>query len=174
MADPSTALSVLVRDRSHQDPQRCYQCGNCTAGCPVAGQGDLLPHQVFRRLQLGDDEPLRALQPWLCVGCQTCAARCPQELDLSRVMDALRAEAVARGTVPAAARSLLAFQQSFLEQILSRGRLSEVELGVVYNLRTRNPLQNAGALPALFARGKIRLDGKKVRGPGQMRRGRDA
>lgn len=173
MADPSTALSVLVKERSHQDPLRCYQCGNCTAGCPVAGQGDMLPHQVFRRLQLGDDEPLRSLQPWLCVGCQTCASRCPQELDLSLVMDVLRAEAVARGTVPASARNVVAFQQTFLNQILAQGRLSELELGVVYNLRTMNPMQNAGALPSLLARGKIKLSRKKVSGPGKLRRGRE-
>ncbi len=148
----------------------CYQCGCCTAGCPTAGRGDLLPHQVMRHLQLDSDEPLSALQPWLCVGCQTCAVRCPQELDLSRVMDALRAEAEQAGTVPAAARRARLFNRIFVQQVLASGRLSEVKLGAEYNLRARAFFQNLESLPALLTRGKIRLDGKTLRGPGLARR----
>ncbi|MDO9171472.1 MAG: 4Fe-4S dicluster domain-containing protein, partial [bacterium] len=154
-----------------QNVFRCYQCGCCTAGCPTAGRGDLLPHQVMRHLQLDSDAPLRAVQPWLCVGCQTCAERCPQELDLSRVMDALRAEAERAGTVPAAARRAYLFNRIFVDQVLAGGRLSEVMLGAEYNLRARAFLQNLENLPALLSRGKIRLDGKTLRGPGRARRG---
>ncbi|MDM7917058.1 MAG: 4Fe-4S dicluster domain-containing protein, partial [Candidatus Eisenbacteria bacterium] len=129
----SLALRVRVAEATGQNPFRCYQCGNCSAGCPVAGEGDLLPHQIFRHLQIESDEPLRALQPWLCVGCQTCAVRCPQELDLSRVMDFLREEAERRGTVPVEAKRIAAFNRIFLDQVLARGRLSEVQLGAFYN-----------------------------------------
>lgn len=170
MAGASPTLGAQVATATGQNPFRCYQCGNCSAGCPVAGHGDLLPHQVFRHLQLGDDEPLRAVQPWLCVGCQTCTVRCPQELDLSAVMDFLRSEAIRRGTVPRAARSMAIFNQVFLERILATGRLREVELGALYNLRSRSPLQNLSALPSLLRRGKIRLSGKILRGPGVARR----
>ncbi len=161
----SVSLRSQIAQSTGQNAFRCYQCGNCTAGCPMAGKGDLLPHQVFRALQLGDDAPLRATQPWLCVGCQTCATRCPQELDLSLVMDALRAEALRRGTAPAAARRVRVFNQIFLKQVLSSGRLSEVWLGASYNLGARAPFQNLGSIPALLRRGKIRLDGKRVRLP---------
>ncbi|MGO8880246.1 MAG: heterodisulfide reductase subunit C, partial [Desulfomonilaceae bacterium] len=27
---------------------QCYQCGKCSAGCPVAPEMDLLPHQLVR------------------------------------------------------------------------------------------------------------------------------
>jgi heterodisulfide reductase subunit C2 len=166
----ASALRLRVLQETGQNPFRCYQCGNCSAGCPMAGKGDLLPHQILRHLQLDSDEPLRSVQPWLCVGCQTCATRCPQEIDLSLVMDAIRAEAVRRGTVPAGAKPMKVFNEAFVQQILAGGRLSEMELGVVYNLRTADPLNNAGALPGLLRRGKVRLDGKKVRGPGKLRR----
>jgi heterodisulfide reductase subunit C len=132
----------------------------------MSGQGDLLPHQIFRLLQLESERPLRALQPWLCVGCQTCAVRCPQELDLSRVMDFLRAEQIRRGSVPARAKRMAVFNRIFLERILAGGRLSEVELGVRFNLANLRPLENAGALPGLMARGKFRLPGRAIRGPG--------
>ncbi len=170
MLGSSATLRAQVTRATGQNPFRCYQCGNCSAGCPMAGRGDLLPHQIFRHLQLGDEEPLRAVQPWLCVGCQTCATRCPQELDLSAVMDFLRAEAMRRGTVPAAAGRMAIFNQVFLDRILAAGRLREVELGALYNLQTRSPFQNLSALPSLLRRGKIRLGGRTVRGPGAARR----
>lgn len=172
MKSVADSLRERVARAADQNVFRCYQCGCCTAGCPTAGRGDLLPHQVMRHLQLDSDVPLRAVQPWLCVGCQTCAVRCPQELDLSRVMDALRAEAERAGTVPAGARRARVFNRIFLRQVLDSGRLSEVMLGAEYNLRARAPFQNLGSLPALLARGKIRLDGKTLRGPGRARRGK--
>jgi heterodisulfide reductase subunit C2 len=172
MTGSSASLRARVLEHTGQNPFRCYQCGNCSAGCPMAGRGDLLPHQVFRHLQIGSDEPLRSLQPWLCVGCQTCAVRCPQELDLSLVMDALRAEAVARGTVPPEAKRMMRFNKIFLSQVMAGGRMSEVELGAVYNLENRRPFENLLAIPSMLRRGKIKVGGKKVRGPGAARRSR--
>jgi heterodisulfide reductase subunit C len=172
MNSATESLRARVARAADQNVFSCYQCGCCTAGCPTAGRGDLLPHQVMRHLQLDSDAPLRAVQPWLCVGCQTCAVRCPQELDLSRVMDALRAEAEQAGTVPAGARRARVFNRIFLQQVLAFGRLSEVRLGAEYNLRARAPFQNLENLPGLLARGKIRLDGKTLRGPGLARRGK--
>ncbi len=171
-AGASVGLRELAASVAGQNAFRCYQCGNCTAGCPMSGRGDLLPHLVFRHLQLGSDQPVRALQPWLCVGCQTCAVRCPQELDLSRVMDLLRAEAIKRGTVPAEARRLMLFNKIFVDQIMARGRLSEVQLGAMYNLRARVPFQNMTVIPGLLKRGKIQLGGHTIRVGAAARRKR--
>jgi heterodisulfide reductase subunit C2 len=170
MAGPLAGLRALVVEATGQNPFRCYQCGNCSAGCPMSGRGDMLPHMVFRYLQLGDEKPLRSVQPWLCVGCQTCAARCPQDLDLSLVMDAIRAEATRRGTVPAEARRMAVFNHVFLDQILAGGRLQEVPMAAMYNLRALKPFQNVLAFPGYLTRGKIRLGGKILRGPGAARR----
>lgn len=177
MAGRDAAVRARVFETTGQNPFCCYQCGNCSAGCPTAGRSDLLPHQVFRLLQLGDEESSRellgSLQPWLCVGCQTCAARCPQELDLSRVMDALRTEAMRANSVPAAARRLEVFQRSFVEQVMANGRLNEIRLGVACNLRNGNPVENAGALPGLLRRGKFRPFSHRVVGLKALRRRRE-
>ena len=175
MAAPQATLRTHILQTTAQNPFRCYQCGNCSAGCPVAGRSDLLPHQVMRLLQLGSDEVLHTVQPWLCVGCQTCAVRCPQELDLSKVMDALRAEARRRGTIPAPARRMAAFNEIFVDQVLAGGRLQEIFLGAMYNLRTLSPFQNLGALPGMLKRGKLRVSTHWVRDPGKVhRKGRPA
>src|SRR5208282_717492 len=69
----------------------CYQCGKCTAGCPVAMHMDVAPNQVVRLVQLGEwEKALQSRAIWECVGCQTCSTRCPKEVDCAGVMDALR------------------------------------------------------------------------------------
>lgn len=68
----------------------CNQCGKCSAGCPVAFNMDLLPSQVIRLAQLGDDDVLESQTIWTCAACLTCVARCPKGIDLPRIMEALR------------------------------------------------------------------------------------
>ena len=80
-----------IEEISGQDLLACYQCGACSAGCPVAFAMDMLPSQAIRFLQLGlVEEVLNSDTPWLCAACQTCYARCPKGLDLSRIMEAIR------------------------------------------------------------------------------------
>jgi heterodisulfide reductase subunit C len=83
---------------SGQDVRACYQCGKCTAGCPLASAMDLMPNQILRLLQLGEHEQaLRSRTIWQCASCLTCAARCPKDVDPARVMDALRTLLTRRG-----------------------------------------------------------------------------
>jgi heterodisulfide reductase subunit C len=163
-AEQRKSLAREVAEATGQTAFKCYQCGKCSAGCPMAGQGDILAHQVFRLLQLNDPAVFRVLQPWLCVSCQTCMTRCPQGLDLSKVMDYLRSEAIRRGTVPASAREIATFNAVFMDRVAAKGRLNEAELGGHYNLRTVNPFNNLTKVPGLLARGKIRVGGKSVKG----------
>ncbi len=70
----------------------CYQCGNCSAGCPVAADMPALPHQIVRFVQVGSAmEAVANRTAWFCASCGTCASRCPKGLDLSRVMASIRA-----------------------------------------------------------------------------------
>jgi len=80
-----------VEEISGQDLLACYQCGACSAGCPVAFAMDVQPSQVIRLVQLGQvEEALESETIWFCAACQTCYARCPKGVDLSRIMEALR------------------------------------------------------------------------------------
>jgi len=80
-----------VQELSGQKINLCYQCGKCSAGCPMAAAMDLLPNQVMRLVQLGLDEDIaNSKTVWLCASCLTCTARCPKGVDLSKVMEALR------------------------------------------------------------------------------------
>ena len=71
--------------------QDCIQCAKCSAGCPATSNMDILPHQIIRLLQLGQVEKVIASQTiWNCAACFTCAERCPREIDLAKLMEAVR------------------------------------------------------------------------------------
>lgn len=91
-----------IEEMSGQNLFACYQCGKCAAGCPLVFGMDLLPYQVIRLLQLGQGlAALEAKSIWTCVGCLTCATRCPKGVDPARVMEALRTVKLRSGEIPA-------------------------------------------------------------------------
>ncbi|MFH1957808.1 MAG: 4Fe-4S dicluster domain-containing protein [bacterium] len=80
-----------IEELSGQNLMSCYQCGKCSAGCPVVEAMDILPNQIIRLVQMGQKaETLNAKTIWLCAACFTCRARCPRGVDLPAVMEALR------------------------------------------------------------------------------------
>ncbi len=94
------AIISEIKAISGVDVRACYQCGKCTAGCPMASAMDLMPNQILRLLQLGEHEQaLKSRTIWQCASCLTCAARCPKEVDPARVMDALRTILMRQGAV---------------------------------------------------------------------------
>ncbi|MFC2154270.1 4Fe-4S dicluster domain-containing protein [Candidatus Altiarchaeota archaeon] len=79
-----------IQDISGENVLACYQCGKCSAGCPLIEDMDILPSQVIRLVQLGDRSVLECKTIWLCASCLTCAVRCPKGVDLAKIMEAVR------------------------------------------------------------------------------------
>ena len=171
-----------VTERSAQNVADCYQCGKCTAGCPMARFMDVPPNQVTRLLQVGDATVLEKRAIWLCVSCETCVTRCPREIDLPRVMDALRQIAYEQANEqPVAVGKLLrnalqetlagikeglqmgtphaqrVFSATFLENIRRFGRSFETGLIGSFNLNTASLLGNMDKGPEMLMKGKMRL-----------------
>jgi len=83
---------------SGEDLSKCYQCGNCSGGCPVAFAMEISPNNIIRLLQLGQEEAvLQANTMWLCVSCLQCYSRCPKFVDLSKILEALRQVSLRKG-----------------------------------------------------------------------------
>ena len=68
----------------------CYQCGTCAAGCPFIEEMDLTPDEVIRYVILNKQEVLESKTIWLCASCYTCAERCPRDINITKLMEALR------------------------------------------------------------------------------------
>lgn len=147
----------------------CYQCGKCTAGCPVAFAMDYGPRQIVRFLQLGLwRQALSAHSIWLCAACDTCSTRCPRQVDPARMMDWLRVEAGRRGMVKEPHIKL--FNDSFLQLVERYGRVHELELILRFNMRSGQPFKDARMGPELLKRRKLHLLPRRIKGVKVMRR----
>jgi heterodisulfide reductase subunit C2 len=146
-----------INTLSDQTIQLCYHCHKCTAGCPVAEQMQYGPDRVLRMVQMG--EKVKLLQShdiWICVSCQTCGTRCPNEIDTSRVMAALREMAIeekAAISEPDAVK----FHKLFLGLLQYMGRMHEVSLLALQKLWTLNLFSDLDSGAQLFIKGKIPL-----------------
>jgi heterodisulfide reductase subunit C len=84
-----------------QNIMRCFQCGTCNVGCPVREiEEKYNPRKIIRMVVLGMKE--RVLSSdfiWLCSACYTCQERCPQDVKISDVMNALKNLAVKEGHI---------------------------------------------------------------------------
>ena len=86
----TSPLLRKIQTISGQNLSLCYQCGKCSATCPLATQMDLMPHQIVRFLQLGLEQVFDAKSYWLCATCFSCETQCPRGLDVSKICEALR------------------------------------------------------------------------------------
>jgi heterodisulfide reductase subunit C2 len=163
---------------AHTRVRDCYQCGKCSAGCPMAEHFDLLPNQLIRLVQLGRIE--RAVQSetiWLCVSCMTCTTRCPKSVDCAGVMDALRQVSSAEDRIAPSQRRTVVFQRAFLNNIRRNGRLAELELvgefktkSFLNDLNLPLLLKDALLAPKMLRRGKLHLTGERVKDRGVVQR----
>lgn len=170
MTSSTLSLAAEVEAATGINPATCYQCGKCSAGCPMASESDLRPHQVMRRVMYGSrEQALRDESIWLCLTCETCSARCPNGCDPAGVIDALREISLESGTA-SMPRAVNAFHKSFLEQIRANGRLHEVGLVVGYKLRSGALMNDVTNTPGLLSRGKLGIMPDKIKGVGEVRR----
>lgn len=80
----------------------CFTCGTCTAGCPVRQIDERYnPRRIIRMILLGmRDEVLKSDFIWLCSTCYTCQERCPQDVKITDLMNAVKNLAVKEGYIP--------------------------------------------------------------------------
>jgi len=86
-----SALKQKIEDISGTNVMKCYQCGKCSAGCPMVDYMEVLPHQIMRLVQIGKwDEVSGANTPWICAACLTCSVRCPRGVKIAELIEAVR------------------------------------------------------------------------------------
>jgi len=164
-----SSFADLVQERSGENVRRCYYCQKCTVGCPTAYVMDYKPAQVLKLIQLGQkDILLRSTAIWLCVGCETCGTRCPNEIRLAPVMDTLKYMALEEGyTVPEAA--VYALHRSFLDSIKLWGRVHEATMLAEYKLRSRDLFSDLGMGLRLILKGKLSFMPERIKRLGEVK-----
>lgn len=77
----------------------CFECGICTASCPVI---EIIPNYYNPRILLEQilldlDKVLKKETLWLCAWCYRCHKRCPQRLKVPEIFLAIRKIATQQG-----------------------------------------------------------------------------
>ena len=148
-------LISQVEQKANVNLSTCFLCKKCSAGCPAIGQIQSPPAEIIRRLQLGaGKELLDTGLVWNCLSCDTCSARCPNDIDFPAVVDALRALAVENHCVPPKGNAPL-FNRLFLNTVKSYGRSYDLMMIGLHKLRIGNLKQDIDKFPAMLKKGKM-------------------
>jgi heterodisulfide reductase subunit C len=152
-----------VEEISGQNLSDCYQCGRCSAGCPVLADVEMSPNRVVRLVQLGLDDAVFASETiWSCTACGTCNGRCPMGVDMVAIMDALRMLAQREGNLHGVSE-VWTFYRAFLDCIREFGRLNEIALMGGYNVNSGRIFTNVVKAPWFFMKGKVALSPHTVK-----------
>ena len=157
----------------------CYQCYKCSAGCPISFEMDLLPHQIIRSVILNRKEKaLSSKTIWLCASCETCTTRCPNEIDIAKVMDVLR-QIQRESGLPAQEPKIPVFHKAFLNSIKKKGRVHELTMIQQYNRESGDLKEKVKSGTwkndvklgmKMFIRGKLKLFPPKCTGVKEVRK----
>jgi heterodisulfide reductase subunit C len=158
-----------VQERCGENLGLCYQCLKCTAGCPTAPYMDFNPNTIVRLIQFGlKREVLESNAIWLCVSCETCGTRCPNEIDIGLLMDALREMSLEEG-YRAKEKGVVALHNAFMESIRRGGRVHEATMLMEYKLRSGDYWTDLIPGMKLFMKGKIPLLPGRIKGIDSIR-----
>ena len=161
-----------VKERSQAHLERCYQCLACSSGCPVAYAMDYIPNRIIRMVQLGlKDRVINSSTIWLCASCETCATRCPNDIDIVRVMDILREIALREGRTQETKLPL--FHATFLECIKITGRVHELTLILRYMLTSGDIFKFKKLFKDMILGLKMFIKGKLAIRPSTIKRWRE-
>ncbi len=71
--------------------EKCFNCGTCTAICPLSTGSETFPRRLIHYAQLGLKEKLLSSKElWLCYYCGECTQTCPQQADPGEFMATAR------------------------------------------------------------------------------------
>jgi heterodisulfide reductase subunit C len=143
-----------VEEESGQNMVHCYQCGNCTAGCPMSFTYDYTTSRIMRLIQLGQKEAVLSSRAiWMCATCETCSTRCPNQIEVARVLDVCRHMARREGY--GGVRNVRIFTDSFLQSVRWFGRSHELGLMAVYKMLSLRFLDDLDLAPGMLRKGKL-------------------
>ena len=131
----------------------------------------MTPRQIIRNLQLGLVEPvLDSKMPWYCVECGVCLVRCPQQVDLPALNEAICRLAMRKKRV--SVREGARFMNIFLDNVQRKGVSDEAMLAGRFNIETGHFVQDVASVPKMMQQGLLSLTekGHVPKGAAEVRR----
>jgi heterodisulfide reductase subunit C len=151
-------LAQDLQSLTGENVRLCYQCKKCTLGCPSAYAMRMKPHELMRAIQLGLTEEIYwSGMIWICLSCETCNTRCPQDINILRVIDGLREMAISKkvdyyNPHPA----IPAFHRVFMALVKRFGKVYELGLALLLNLIMLTPFKDIDLASPMLMKGKLK------------------
>lgn len=146
--------------------KKCIQCGSCTGSCPVSYAMDITPREVIALFRAYDIESILSSRTiWICASCYACTVRCPQGVQVTDILYALKRLALEQKIFPKRF-PVSSLSKSFVFLANRYGRSYEPGLILAYFLKT-NPFRLLGLIPLflkLSFKGRVGFFPKKIRG----------
>jgi len=150
-------FAQLVKGLQDVDVNLCLQCRKCTSGCPMADIMDLTPTQLVHAIRLGlKDLVLESNTYWMCVNCGACVTRCPHEINIFKVMDALASIAIKEGRKPKES-DVANFWNIGVKNITTFGQMYELGIMVPLKMKTGNLFGDLGLGMKMLKQGKLEI-----------------
>jgi len=112
-----------IREYGAFDISACFNCGNCTAVCPLSKEDASFPRRLIRCGQVGmEDKITSAVEPWHCYYCGECSQTCPREASPGEYMMALRRYLIAKYDITGL--SSIFYKNGWLQTWLALGLLA--------------------------------------------------
>lgn len=162
-----------INKKSRTNVLECYQCGKCVATCPVSEFMDYPPREVMQMVKLGMKEKLlMANSSWFCLTCSACSGRCPRQIEIPAVMEAVRHIAIEENyrSQNKKVKDIRKFHDIFLDMIQRYGRNYELRMMAEFNIRTRNLFKDVHLAPKALLKGKIPVGNEKTKRTAAIKR----
>ncbi|MCJ7666556.1 MAG: 4Fe-4S dicluster domain-containing protein [Actinobacteria bacterium] len=141
----------------------CYQCGKCTAGCPLSDVFEYKPNQIIRLVQSGRiDSIIKSNSIFLCLSCEICSSRCPQDVHIATIMNFIRNEAWKADRFKI--KSIARFYKTFLRIVGTTGRSFEPGLLMSLNFLSGRLFNDMDLALDILKKRKIRLLPEFIKG----------
>ena len=153
----SEEISNMLHSAHGNPIQTCIQCGSCSGSCPVAKFMDHTPRRLIEMIRANlKDEVLASNTYWFCASCYSCTARCPRDIDITKLMYALKRYSMWKHRYQ---EDLVGpvFSETFVKMILRTGRSFEPVIAPSYmlNMNLRELLQEAQTATGLMLKGRM-------------------
>ena len=101
LIQPDLEFKRAIIGLDAHDLTACYQCGTCSAVCPISTADNPFPRKEMVWVQWGlKERVLGNPSIWMCHQCGTCNTYCPRDAKPANVMAALRDYSIAHYAVP--------------------------------------------------------------------------
>ena len=107
LIDPDLIDEIKSFSTSDFNVSACFNCGNCTAICPLSDDADPFPRNLIRYASVGLKEKiLGSDQMWLCSYCNDCSDTCPRDAEPGEFVMAARRWAMGQYEITGLSRFL--------------------------------------------------------------------